>query len=552
MSVTARRSLVAISVMVALCAAAGTAQQDGLYQPLPIDPTVEIGNARWLLDLYLTVFERSADDAGFRTNFGDLEAGTQNQASMYNAFVGSAEFQSNIAVLGDKTNYITRCYQALLLRSPQPSEVAFYLARLQTYNGQGGQQLSWLAMLNGFYASTEYKDKRCQSSYYTLNGPVAMGALLLKDIWNGSATLQTPSSGSTPITLTIPSATPIWDQKLPIILDPAVSEPNVSVPFKMHHGPRHNSGNRTNHRAASAATSRRYISFTRAFNGQSFTIVLLESYDAGLSFTEVEPLWPIVSGYDYYDAQLSVDNSVCPPMYTLAMECATPQSSGAASLCVSQSPTPGLAYTWSLPTVVVNGCTRGDNPPSCGTQAAESASTGVILMDAGGSKKYLAWTQVYDGVTNNDPLSHTYSQMAGPVASVRTRFGTVMSPGVLPMLTAEAHPWCTDTWDCNNQDKQDWKKEGDYYYALYNGANYYRCNGAWGINIARSATADASGVYTRFTGEGNRPMIPAALNNTCGISYPVLNVIEGELFVYFAYRYASGAPVMMRSRIVRT
>ncbi|CUG89094.1 Hypothetical protein, putative, partial [Bodo saltans] len=193
-------------VIVVLCAMTSVAHPDGLHQPLPIDPTVDIGNARWLLDLYLTVFERAADDAGFRTNFGDLESGAQNQASLYNAFVGSSEFQSNIAVLGDKTNFIVRCYQALLLRSPQPSEVAFYLARLQTYNGQGGQELSWLAMLNGFYASAEYKDKRCQSSYYTLNGPVAAGALLLKDVWSGAATLQTPASGSTPITLTIPSA----------------------------------------------------------------------------------------------------------------------------------------------------------------------------------------------------------------------------------------------------------------------------------------------------------------------------------------------------------
>jgi hypothetical protein len=39
------------------------------------------------------------------------------------------------------------------------------------------------------------------------------------------------------------------------------------------------------------------------------------------------------------------------------------------------------------------------------------------------------------------------------------------------------------------RDKQDWKKEGSFFYALYNGANYYRCNGTWGISVSRSSSA---------------------------------------------------------------
>jgi hypothetical protein len=65
-------------------------------------------------------------------------------------------------------------------------------------------------------------------------------------------------------------------------------------------------------------------------------------------------------------------------------------------------------------------------------------------------------------------------------------FGTVIggtSP-IATMLYAEPRPFCNETWDCNNGDKQDWKREAEYYYATYNGANYYRCGGLWGLSIA--------------------------------------------------------------------
>ena len=122
----------------------------------------------------------------------------------------------------------------------------------------------------------------------------------------------------------------------------------------------------------------------------------------------------------------------------------------------------------------------------------------------------------------NDPLAHTYSQNAA-VSDFTSYFGTVIagSSAVNTMMSAEPHPFCTDAWDCNNRDKQDWKREADYYYALYNGANYYRCNGAWGISVARSSTPVGPEYTDRLPIDQG---IKALRDDTCGISYPYLNV----------------------------
>ena len=101
--------------------------------------------------------------------------------------------------------------------------------------------------------------------------------------------------------------------------------------------------------------------------------------------------------------------------------------------------------------------------------------------------------------------------------------------------------------DCNNRDKQDWKKEGDYYYAIYNGANYYRCNGTWGISVSRSK---------RAVGQEYTDRLPITLgiladrSDTCGISYPILNVIGGIPYFYYAFVQQSGQNQVRRSGIV--
>jgi hypothetical protein len=212
-----------------------------------------------------------------------------------------------------------------------------------------------------------------------------------------------------------------------------------------------------------------------------------------------------------------------------------------------QSTTPGWTETWSTPFILVDGC-GGNAAGICQTAAAESASTGTTLID--GASRYVAWTQVYDGVGANDPQAHTYSQAAA-VASFTGYFGTVMqgTSAITTMLSAEPQPWCTSTWDCNNRDKQDWKREGSYYYAIYNGANYYRCNGAWGVSVARSPTPVGAEYTDRL------PLargIVAERQDTCGISYPVVNVVGGELFVYYAYYPTTGGNRTMRARLVAT
>jgi hypothetical protein len=115
------------------------------------------------------------------------------------------------------------------------------------------------------------------------------------------------------------------------------------------------------------------------------------------------------------------------------------------------------------------------------------------------------------------------------------------------MMPAEPQPWCTSAWDCNNRDKQDWKKEGDYYYALYNGANYYRCDGTWGLSVARSLKASGNEYTDRL------PIslgIIADRTDTCGVSYIMLNVIKDLPYLYYAFVQTSGANELRRSRIV--
>ena len=126
-----------------------------------------------------------------------------------------------------------------------------------------------------------------------------------------------------------------------------------------------------------------------------------------------------------------------------------------------------MRESWFYPRPVVDGLS---------SPKAESASTGATLVD--GAARYISWTQVYDGsdpYNYTDPSAHTFSQSVQvPSFYGSYYFGTVESKGVNTMLSAELQPYCTSSWDCNNRDKQDWKREGDYFYALYNGANYYR------------------------------------------------------------------------------
>ncbi len=516
----ALRLAVCVAVLAVLATLAAARSIPGVQTPLPIQPTVDIPDSQWLLDVYWTLFNRTADDAGFRVNFHDLQQEGMTRPQLFQGLLASQEWQGN-AALHARSGFVIRVYGTLLHRMPSAAEIASWVAQLQPATGGGPEAYTWPAFLAAVYGSAEFSS-HCQTSYYAYGAAVQPEALLLVDLFSGAARMQSGLE-SEYINLTVPTAQRLWDQKLPI----------VHNPFYAQDGP-----------------GTKYIGFTRAFlGGNDFTITALRSDDA-INFVEIGVLFRDLpsSGplYTVYDGHVSIDYSVCPPRYVMAMECAG--HAGTASLCTSFSTYPSKPFTWSFPVIVVDGC-AGGQPSSCGTAAAESASTGVTLHD--GLLKYAAWTQVYDGLGPSDPLVHTYSQNAGPLPSLFTYFGTVMS-GTAPintMLSSEPHPWCTDAWDCNNRDKQDWKHEGDFYYALYNGANYYRCNGAWGISVARSPTAVGPEYTDRLPlAQG----IAAAVNTTCGISYPMLNVIGGELFVYYAWVTAAGDRIPMRARLVPT
>jgi hypothetical protein len=498
------RSLVILIVWAAACTH-GYTPVPGVHVPLPIDPTVEVPDNAWLVYAYRILFARDADPGGYTANFNALQAG-QSRQQIYDAFVGSPEFHNN-PQLADRRGFVTRCFQTLQYRTPTDSEIAAALNSLRNWDGSG-RGLTWLQFMESNFNTAAFKGG-CPNSYYTLGGRVQPDAVLLNNLFNGTARMQL-SSESQLITINMPSAIRMWDQKLSMVADPRGSG---------------------------------FLAFTRAYIGDpnKFTIVLLSSAD-GVVFNEIKPLFTLGPSQTFYDAHVSVDYSVCPTRYVMAMECIG--NEGAASLCISQSTTPYFPESWSHPFVLVDGCTGHGSV--CHTNAAESASTGVTLVD--GYTRFVAWTQVYDGVQPNDPLAHTYSQSAGPLKSFTQYFGTVMA-GVTPirtMMSSEPHPFCTDAWDCNNRDKQDWKREGQYYYALYNGANYYRCNGRWGISVARSLTP--LGEYT-----DRMPLtrgIPAVRSDTCGISYPMANVIGGEIYVYYAFVDTNNVNHPMRARLV--
>jgi hypothetical protein len=234
-----------------------------------------------------------------------------------------------------------------------------------------------------------------QTGYYTFGSKVSSGQLLLHDLFDGNARLQSAAE-SAPISLSMPSALQMWYQKITLLPHPA--------------------------------SPGSYIAFTRAYIQRSpdmFSVVMLASSD-GVNLTQVAVLWQPQPGHTFYDPHVSVDNSVCPPRYVMSTECVG--KSGWASLCLSSSSSPHLPETWYYPTVFVD---------TVSSPARESASTGVSLTD--GTQHYLAWTQVYDGTRDDDPRSHTFSQSAVVKSFYGSSyFGTEASAGVQTMQVYSA------------------------------------------------------------------------------------------------------------------
>lgn len=475
-------------------AVAGTVP--GVHTPIAIDPVVSIPDNHWLIDVYPVVLDRPYDVPGYKHNLRLLEGGMPREVMM-NGLVASPEFTSK-PYLADRSGFVTRLYRVLLKREPAAGEVAGWVANLRNADGSGSG-LTWAQAMEAFYASAEYKLTQCHSSYYTLGAAVNPGALLMGDLFAGRARLQSTAESET-VNLLMPSARDIFDQKLPVLKDP---NPQAD----------------------------RYIAFTRGLalgtTEEKYNVLLLGSGD-GVNFTEIGPVFDRPANQTYYDPHIAVDNGVCPRRYVMTLECLGSQI---ASLCTSQSTTPAAAETWNTPRLIVDGV---------GGAAARSASTGTVLID--GAVRYLGWTQVDEGAVRTDSRAVTMPDLFAYFGSVDGG----LSP-ISIMMSAEPTPWCTSAWDCNNRDVQDWKREGSHYVALYNGANYYRCNGSWGVSMARS-TVPVGREYTERVPLARG--IGAERFDTCGISYPVLNVVNGEPFVYYAVYPAGGGNLTKRARLV--
>ena len=408
----------------------------------------------------------------------------------------------------------------------------------------GSGDLSWYDFISALYASPEFKQKTCETSYYTYGEKIKDSALTLRDLFNGRARLpQISESEKLGLDFIGGSVDAIWDQKLPTV-----------------------------------KSKDSYLGFTRGHrlvgeNKHQFNIFVLESKDSGLTFKNISGpgIFRPAPDDQYYDPHVSIDHSTCPPRYVMAMECALSGKVGTPSLCTSFTSTPSLPETWSQPTLVVQGCSNtGGN--HCETSSRFiSASTGVTLAD--GKQKFLKWTELDDGPTNFQDADGKLNTDEGDeralskgvaVADFSKYVNSTLNIASM-VLKAENNVRCTSAWDCNNRDMHDWKKEGDQYYAVYNGANYYRCvrpnseglvrtpdgngfvngqgNSKWAISVSRSPMA-IGGVQEALSYDQT---LKAVRTDTCGISYPMINAVNGELFVYFAYQDLEGVPRIVRA-----
>ena len=339
---------------------------------------------------------------------------------------------------------------------------------------------------------------------------VATAEPRLADLFAGTAHFQGLDQAQS-VSLNIPSAQGMWDQKLQVLWNPADGS---------------------------------YYAFTRKHIGsQSFTVTLLRSTD-GLSFTEVGPLFN--SAVSLYDVSVAVDSSVSPARYIMALECALPNMEHVSS-CISTSRDPFNPSSWSTPTILIGGC-DANGASGCSSANWVSASTPLVLVDGG--SLYTGWS-----VTDSGSQAPAYAQegvnrvfTSGKLLSGYGFAGYANGGTVL--LDAESNTFCTSAWDCNNRNGIDWRKEGNYYYIAYSGGNYWGClrNGdvIWGNGMARSASP--LGPYTRLA---QAAIMAGGTRDLCRIAYPTISLLDGKEYMYYAYSYSGGANTLHgRSKLV--
>lgn len=462
--------------------------------------------------MYKLIFNRDYDVSGYKLAMSILNNGTSREET-FNSYFTVPEFTSN-ASLQDKTNYIKRLYKYILKREATAADISSWSTKIKAYNNSGTGDYTWYQAYEAFVATTEYQTNVCHNSYYTYGSKLKENTPTLDDLFNGNARLQTMNEGQT-VNLKFKNNNQIFDQKIALLYDKA---------------------------------SGKHFAYTRGYDATTdkFNLYLFETTD-GLNFEEIGPIFEKPSNVSLYDAQIAVDYSVCPAQYIMTLECD-------GSLCTSTSSTPFKAETWTYPIEVIK---AGKN-----NNRYYSASTGVTLID--GTKKYISWTEIDDGrtnfmgnnnVLNPDDGDESANTKGIEVNSFKQDLGLGSNYSTI-FLPAEKNVKCTSGWDCNNKDAQDWKKEGSFYYLMYNGANYYRCfrpnpsdgTNAWALSIARSTEPLAN--YTTFLPQEQR--INAVRNDLCGISYPIINNFGGELFMYYAYYLndANRTAVIKRSKLV--
>ncbi len=490
----------------------------GVHFPLPVDPQVAITDADFVRQAFKVLLDRDYDLPGFDYYLTWLQ--TQSRPSLFLDLLLNAEVSGN-PVLQDKAEFVNRAYQVLLGRAPDKPETDAALKDLQKYDGTGGKK-AWYNVYADLIGSAEFKTKTCRFEYFIYDEPLQTDTPLLRELMDGAARILPPSE-ATPVTLSFASesgVTEVQDQKLVTFLDASSND--------------------------IYAISRGKIDADGTYN-----LFLFHTQDA-LATTFVQtggPLFSKAASESYYDPQLAIDNTVCPRRYLLSFGCN-------GDLCTSHTTTPLATETWSRPQKAVNACTPG--VPSCAGHYV-SPIAGAALLDHGNA--YFGWTSLDDGpipydsgsfINNDDGFENASSSAVG-YANVYGGVGVGVQDPSQSLLAAEPNPKCSSAWDCDSRSVSDWRMEGAYYYLLYAGASYYRCQrpdvdstlpNQWGVALARSSSP--LGPYDR---EPDGQVLFAERADTCGIGYPVVNAIQGRLFVYYAHHDAAGGTSLRRAPI---
>lgn len=457
----------------------------GVHVPMPIAPRVDVGDADWVAVTYRVVLGREPDGGGLRSHVRQVRAA--GRAVDFASFVGSAELLGNPA-LTDPRAFARRLYEVILRRTPAEAELDFWVAHLGAPDGAGGAP-GWREALEGFLASPEYAQTTCHASYYTYGEPIARDAPLLADVATGAARIQSLAESAHVVDV------PIQDgSKLAFWRDPATGRRFAFSRFS----------------TPAPELPVRELLNVRIYELTSSSPPTIVQITGDL-FDRAD-----YAGFAWWmmDPHLAIDESVCPRRYVLTMECD-------GSLCQSWSTTPLVSESWTPPVQVI-----------AGSQAPyRSASVGHAVFDH--ARPYLSWTEVDNGMSNDvveGGERATSSAIALPFGLYGLAGLNVADLGHPTVLDAEADVDCTSSWDCNNKDAQDWKKEGAYFYLIYNGANYFGCDrgerNRWGVSVARSRTA--TGAYG-----DNAPPVLGDDDGRCDLSYPMVHAQDGRLVVTY-------------------